>query len=164
MCGKLETLWMPYLDGKLTANERAMMEAHFAVCDECARRRDEFAGVSGALGTWEAPPPSPWFDARLMARVRAESEPKSVWVRFTQWVPAAPITLALLLLVGALVISTGGRRQVVVQDTRPPAQPVALTDARMDDVLHAADEVELLNNFELLSELKKPQPQQQGRR
>lgn len=151
MCGKLETLWIPYLDGNVNEEERALVEGHLAECAECARRRDEFLAVSQALAAWEAPDPSPWFDAKLRRRIEAQAGARGGLRRFFELFPI-PASFAILLVLAALLLSTG---------TQPPASPARpaefANEARMEEVFHAAEEVELLNNFELLSELKKPE-------
>lgn len=148
-CAKLETLWIPYLDGKLNAQDRAIVESHLAECAECATLRDDMLMVSQALDTWEAPPPSPWFDAQLRQKIAADSAPRTVGYWWGSVARAFPLGVAALMLLAAVLIWTGNHK-------RPVAAVTPVPEAKMEEVLHAADEVDLLNNFELLSELKKP--------
>lgn len=147
-CHELETLWIPYLDGKLPVRQREVMDAHLRACADCAARARDFGLVSEWLGQWEAPAPSPWFNARLRQRIAATPAPG--WF---DWLPAfspsLPLGVAALLFLGALLIWSGGG-----QSALPPAQVV--TVERTDEVIHAVEEVNLLSDFDLLSELKKP--------
>jgi anti-sigma factor RsiW len=158
MCGKFEALWIPYLDGKLDDQERALMLAHLGECAECAQRQRDYVAVSQALSEWEAPAPSPWFDARLRRRI-AEDQARRAWLPgLTRWVAAASASIAALLLLACLLIFSGHPKAV-------QPQPSEFTDeARMEEVLHAADEVELLNNFEALSALTVPEGKEQKER
>ncbi len=148
-CEKLETLWAPYLDRNLAASERAMVEAHLAECSACQARRDGFLAVSRELDRWEAPAPSPWFEARLQRRIDAESLPgRGGWWAVRS--PAFPLSIAAMLLLAALLIWSGGAN-------RPLAPQRVFKDAdRMEELIHVADEVELLSDAEFLTELKKP--------
>lgn len=147
-CGKLETLWLPYLDGRLSSQERSILETHLAGCAACAARLEGFRLVSGALESWEAPAPSPWFDARLRHRIAADSATRGLAGWLGARLPSFPLSVAALLFLAALVVWSGG-----TQHALPPEQ---LVDAsKMEELLHVMDEVELLNDFEVLGELKK---------
>lgn len=53
---------------------------HLEACTSCARDADELASVLKLLDEWQAPEPSPYFDTRLRARLRAQSNtPKPLW-------------------------------------------------------------------------------------
>ena len=159
-CGKLETLWIPFLDGKLSSQERAVVQAHLAECPACAARGEGLRLVSGALESWEAPAPSPWFDARLRQRIAADSASRGLAGWLGAHLPSFPLSLAALLFLAALLVWSGSTQQAL-----PPEQLV--TDVKMDELLHVMEEVELLNDFEVLGELKKPvqrETQEKGRR
>lgn len=89
------------LDGALAPARRAEVEAHLAGCAACRAERDALAGALAALGALPPPPaPSPWFGARLEARL-AEAAPARVGVlaRLLAWrwrlaVPAAGLAAA----------------------------------------------------------------------
>jgi len=158
MCGKLETIWIAYLDGKVSEQERALVEGHLHGCEECARRWQEFLTVARVLGEWQAPEPSPWFDARLRRRIAEDARQGSWLPRLSELFPPIPVGIGVLVLLACLLISGGNPRAL-----QPQAQTVA-GDPRMAEVLHAADEIEMLSDFELLSELKKPEIVKQGER
>lgn len=151
MCGKLETIWIGYLDGKASEQERSLVNAHLNECPECARRKQEFLAVARMLGEWEAPEPSPWFDARLRRKI-AEDAGHIPWLpRLSELFPPVPVGIGALIMLACLLIFSGNQGAVISQ----PA--VAANGTRMEEVLHAADEVDLLKNFDLLSELKQPE-------
>lgn len=52
----------------------AAVRSHVAACPECSGELAELHATMAALDVWEAPEPSPFFDARLAARLRAERE------------------------------------------------------------------------------------------
>lgn len=158
MCGKLESNWIAYLDGKVSAQERAAVEAHLAACPECARRHQEFLAVFRALGEWEAPEPSPWFDARLRRRIAEDHRRLSWFPRLSELLPPVPVAVGALVLLACLLISSGDRTTV------KPQPATMISDRHMEEVYHAVEEVDLLNNFELLSELKKPAMPREGER
>jgi len=63
--------------------------------------------------------------------------------------PAPVLSLAVLLTLAALVAFTGDGRRAL-----PPEQLV--TDVKVDELLHVTEEVEILADFEVLAELKRP--------
>ncbi len=149
-CEKLETLWAPYLDRKLADSERAMVDAHLAECSGCQARRDGFLAVSRDLDRWEAPAPSPWFEARLQRRIAAESALPGRGGWWAVLSPAFPLSITAMLLLAALLIWSGGANRAL-------APQRVFNDAdKMEELIHVADEVELLSDAEFLTELKKP--------
>lgn len=59
------------LDPEMVSPE---VRSHVAGCPECSRELAELQATMAALDVWEAPEPSPFFDARLGAKLRAERE------------------------------------------------------------------------------------------
>jgi anti-sigma factor RsiW len=152
-CGKFETLWIPYLDGKLTGEEAARMDAHLAECPECALRREGLSAVSQALDVWQAPEPSPWFDAKLRARIAAEEKPRRAsWA--ARLSPAFSMMMAAMLVLGALMVWHTDRHEVTVSRELVSDMRI-MNDAALEDLLHAMDEMELLYDFEPLSEMQR---------
>ena len=58
-------------------------QAHLADCFTCREELTQLQTVFAALDDWTAPEPSPWFDSRLMARLRDEqaAAPESFFER-----------------------------------------------------------------------------------
>jgi len=148
-CHELEGLWIPYLDEKLPARQCQRLEAHLAGCAGCAARIREFRTVSELLGQWEAPAPSAWFDVRLRRRIAVEPARGVWWDWRPAFSPGFSLGVAALLFLAALVMWTGGG-----QSALPPAQVV--TVEKTDIALYVVEDVNLLSDFDLLSELSKP--------
>jgi anti-sigma factor RsiW len=150
-CEQLEQLWIPFLDGKLSEAEREKLEAHLQHCGACEARREGMLAVSQELELWEAPEPSPWFDARLRQRIAAETaaHPHANW--WAALTPSFPLSVAAMLLMAALLVWTGGGSNAIA-----PAEQIVYADPAadpMEDVLHAIEEVDLLNQADFLPEL-----------
>jgi predicted anti-sigma-YlaC factor YlaD len=59
------------------------VKAHLDSCAECAGKLEAFRQTMTLLDEWKAPEPSPYFDVRLMARLREESAQQPVgWLRW----------------------------------------------------------------------------------
>jgi anti-sigma factor RsiW len=100
--------------------------------EDCAECRQELAALEStmlALDAWEAPEPSPFFEARMAARLRAERDapPAGFFERLRarflyssnmHMRPVAAGALALLLLIG-------GGTYFGVMSTNQPASPSA---------------------------------------
>jgi anti-sigma factor RsiW len=69
---------------------------HLKSCADCAAKLNEMRQTMALLDEWRAPEPSPYFDTRLMARVREEKGRPSGW---WQWMrkPALAVSLAVLM-------------------------------------------------------------------
>jgi anti-sigma factor (TIGR02949 family) len=50
MCQELVEVLTEYLDGALTAHDRARLEAHLAVCDDCQAYLDQFKTTIALTG------------------------------------------------------------------------------------------------------------------
>jgi hypothetical protein len=99
---------------------------HVAACADCGRELHELEATMLAMDAWDAPEPTPYFDTRLMARLREEKEnaPASLWERMRarllygsnlEFRPIAAGALALLLMIG------GGTAVWVQHGAQPPA-------------------------------------------
>lgn len=62
----------------------AELRQHVEVCAGCSRELAELRATMGMLDDWAAPEPGPFFDARLLAQLRAEIEapPAGFWERW----------------------------------------------------------------------------------
>ena len=70
------------IDGELSPDETAELEAHIAECSECRALYDAFAAVSAALGGGMEEPPESIAPA-VMQEVRAIADRKKrgVWIK-----------------------------------------------------------------------------------
>jgi anti-sigma factor RsiW len=89
----------------------AELRSHVAECAECKQELAELRATMALLDSWEAPEPSPYFNAKMSALLRAEREaaPAGFFERWrarllfgsnVQFRPVAAGALALLLLIG----------------------------------------------------------------
>jgi anti-sigma factor RsiW len=172
-----EEVIIPFLDGRLSAAERAPLQAHLAACAACRAQVDELRAVVGVLGEWPAVAPSPDFDAALRARV-SEETPHFVSLYHDlpliermalSWRAASWRSITAHALAWAIVISMGfwgwwanspapapppvpaPPAVAVAPQPRPTPSPVQ-PEMNGSDELAVLDNPEVLDNFKLLSE------------
>jgi|UPI0006787D8E hypothetical protein len=89
----------------------AEVRNHIDQCAGCRAELDSLRATMQLMDTWQAPEPSPYFDSRMMARLREEqrAEPAGFWERIQARLlygsnmhlrPMAAGALALLLIIG----------------------------------------------------------------
>jgi anti-sigma factor RsiW len=145
-CERMGALLLAVVDGRATAEERELVNQHVAGCAGCARRMQDMRATWSALDAMPTAEPSPWFDARLRARLR-EPAPKRVRLG---WLPGGARWAAMAALVVAIAIWIS---------LRPPVQrpaPAAATENQDFAVVKNLPELEnydVISNFEALSAL-----------
>lgn len=156
-----EEVLLPYLDGRLSAAERAPVEAHLAACVACRAQVEELRAVVGVLGEWPAVAPSPSFDAALRARVAQEAEQGTGWFVLR---PAWGAALAVAVVMAAAIALWPPENTELPPVPPPPGVAVAPQPGRQaqpqpvqpetngSDELAVLDNPEVLDNFKLLSE------------
>lgn len=74
ICRKLETEFKKVMPDLLLDPERvpAATQTHVDACPDCLRELAELRATMTALDGWEGVEPSPFFDARMAARMREE--------------------------------------------------------------------------------------------
>lgn len=108
----------------------AEIRSHVAQCAACEQKLAELRETMAVLNAWDAPEPSPYFDARMSALMRAEreAEPAGFFERLRARLmfgsnmhlrPVAAGALALLLLIG------GGTYAGFMNTTPAPAHTSA---------------------------------------
>jgi len=120
---------------------------HLKTCAACAGKLEEFRRTMALLDEWQAPEPSPYFDVRLMARVREERAKLSGWLYWLRR-PALAVSLAVLMVVSVTLIRTDAGRNGMVESavTAPPGTAVG-------DLQALDKNSELYSDFELLDDL-----------
>ncbi len=84
------------------------VQTHISSCSACAAKLQGFRQTMALLDQWQAPEPGPYFDTRLGARIREEmARPAAGWMRWLRR-PAAVVSLAAVMVAGALVIGNRG--------------------------------------------------------
>jgi len=103
-CNEIREL-LPDLAAGISAGTPEV-EKHIASCAACAAKLQGFQQTMALLDEWQAPEPSPYFDTRLEARLREEMARPSVgWLHWMRR-PAWAMSLAAVLVAGAVVIGT----------------------------------------------------------
>lgn len=125
-------LLIGYLEGTLSAGERAELVDHAAVCAECRG----LLAAQEMLGEDEVPEVSAGFDARLYARMQQEQQQK--WWRRFLWRPAVPLAAA-----AAIVVVTLWVRVPVAPQADEPKQ-ASVDRLEIEQLEQALDDLELL--------------------
>ncbi len=99
MCEKLrQQLMEAVLCGPQTMSAEA--QEHLRSCSACANELASFGETMALLDEWRAPEPSPYFNSRLMARVREEAAaPARSWLAWLRR-PMVAVAAAVLMTLG----------------------------------------------------------------
>ncbi len=139
-----------------TSSSPALSEArsHVAACAACEQKLAEMRSTMALLDAWEAPEPSPYFNARMSALLRAEreAEPAGFFERLRARLlfgsnmhlrPVAAGALALLLLIG-------GGTYAGFMNTAPA--PAAHTSATIRDLQSLDDNSQVFQQLNALDQ------------
>ena len=149
-------LLLDYSAGRLDAARTAALAQHMESCPVCASFRTEQTAVWDALDLWQPAPPSMDFNRRLWQRIEAAAV--APWyrslrdsLRFANWKPVVPLTVAILVIAAGFLLDHPGRQ------TQVPSVSV------MDVSLKDADQVEqTLDDIQLLQQLDAVTPPNRG--
>ncbi len=134
------------------ATASADAEAHLRACENCARELASLRQTMGVLDQWQAPEPSPYFDQRLKARLREESQKAApTWLEWLRK-PALAAVFAGLIVAAVFLFQQGQPPEQMVQ-TKPPAvagQPQP--GSAVSDLQDLDRNQELYANFDWLDE------------
>jgi anti-sigma factor RsiW len=103
-CNKAERFLLLSLDGRLGAEDLARLKSHLAGCPRCRDMEQEYRFILGQLKAGPAPEPLPYFEQRLMAKLRGREKmaPALLWQRLAPRFMA--FSLAVLVLFGTAVV------------------------------------------------------------
>jgi anti-sigma factor RsiW len=140
---------MPDLAAGLSTASPEMNE-HLKSCDSCQAKLEEFRQTMALLDQWQAPEPSPYFDVRLMARVREERAKPAGWLAWLRK-PALAVSLAVLLGMSAVLFRTDTGVYRFGVDSGPVA---AVPGSAVGDLQALDKNSDLYSDFELLDDLQ----------
>jgi len=146
-CEEIKDLMLDVVAG--AGEPSPAMDEHVRGCAACASKLADMRKTMALLDEWQAPEPSPYFDTRLMARLREEqAKPqRSAWLSWFR-APALAGALALVLMVA------GGVRWFSSGD-RPYQPPMVVQRGTAVGDLQVLDKNEdLYANFDLLDDLQ----------
>ncbi len=147
---------IPYLDGRLSATERARLDQHLAGCAPCRAQLEESRALMGVLEEWKAVEPSAGFDAALRTRLEQEKSRRAAWFALRP-AYAAALVFALLLVIGLSLLQPGPTPSVSPAggpELSPPAQvaQVPPTASSEEEDMAVLENRVLLENYDLLEE------------
>lgn len=120
-----------YVHRLLEAGEVEEVRAHLDECPACRAVAQDEERLDSVLAEWKAPEASPWFDARLRARLASENE-GGFWgfwgfLAWRRWL--LPATIVALIVLGIVVTREAPRQpqQMATQEAprvAPPIEPL----------------------------------------
>ena len=143
------------------ASASPAIDEHIHGCAECAQKLAEFRQTMSLLDEWKAPEVSPYFDARLQARMRDVEEPRTLgaWLRdaispFTATGRRVALGVAMMLLLGVGV--------ALFQPSRPVKNakndiPVAKVGTAVSDLQALDKNADLFESFAMLDDVSNKQ-------
>jgi len=142
-------LLLAYSSNRLDTDSAVPVQRHLETCAACRQFVERQSAVWDALDLWKAEPVSADFDRRLYQRIEQQVSWWDMLLRPLRpfLVPQGlPIAAAAGVLIMAAVLLD---RQAVVPPV-PPPQSAQVEALQPDQVEHALDEVEMLNQFNRL--------------
>lgn len=133
-----------YVGHMLGPQEAEAVRAHIEECEACRALAADYERLGNVLDEWKAPQLSPWFDARLRARLAADKEGGlwGVW-GFLEWrrwlLPALVVSLIVLAIV--VVLRSPREPQPVARQDRPGVvqPPLPAPEKRQPDEVARAE-------------------------
>jgi len=112
-CKEIYELLTAYLDGEVTPEEKANIDAHLAGCPQC---RDEMEGLSetrdnlrsalASMAEEAAPSPQAW--EKIRNRLETKESRKGFWLNFTLGRVATAATVVAVLVIAVVIWQYGG--------------------------------------------------------
>jgi len=126
---------------------------HLQACPVCAGKLEEFRRTMALLDEWQTPEPSPYFDTRLLARVREEKAKPVGWMVWLRK-PALAVSLAVLVGMSVTLFQTRVGLQGSRDDQRAGIPVMAEPETAVDDLQALDKNSELYSDFEVLDDLQ----------
>jgi len=139
---------MPDLAAGLSAATPDMDE-HLKACAGCSAKLEEFRQTMALMDAWQTPEPSPYFDVRLMARVREEKAKPVGWFAWLRK-PALAVSLAVLMVMSATLI----RVDYGTKGSNDNVATVGVPGTAVSDLEALDKNSELYSDFDVLDDLQ----------
>jgi anti-sigma factor RsiW len=153
-CGRLRDELMEVV---LSGSELATpaVQEHLATCSACAQQVASLRQTIELLDEWQTPEPSPYFSARLRARMRSEQATQRLswfaWLRRPAVVTAAAALMAVGvgLLEGAHWKADHGR---TIAGNNAPAAVGVVSVSAVNDLQYLDSHADLFSDFDALDD------------
>src|SRR5215471_7165913 len=148
-CGKLrEELMEAVLSGPELANPA--VQKHLAACATCAEEVTSLRRTMELLGEWQAPEPSPYFSARMRARMREERThaPGGFWAWLRR--PAIVTAAVGLIAVGVSMLEGIHWKTTNAQNLAQKTAQTVNTSAAVSDLQYLDNHADLFADFDAL--------------
>lgn len=112
-CSEIESRLPAYLDGLLPQEEKDRIAGHVSACLRCGRALADLKKTAEILRNLEAVEPPPFFEEKIMARVREEAGRKRGLLRRLFYplhirIPIQAMAMVLIAVAAVYVFQTGG--------------------------------------------------------
>jgi|SRR5579871_3380279 len=151
MCEKLRPeLMEAVLSGPETLSAEA--QEHVRSCAACAAELASFHETMSLLDEWQAPEPSPYFNSRLMARVREEAAAPAhdwlAWLRRPVAIAAAAVLIALG--VGLFEVNQWNQQRNTLANYEGAPRVVSAPGTAVGDLQYLDKNADLFSEFDAL--------------
>jgi anti-sigma factor RsiW len=150
-CGSLrDELMEAVLSGPELATPA--VQEHLATCAACAKEIASLRQTMELLEDWQAPEPSPYFSARLRARLRDEHAQQGAgWLAWLRR-PAVVTAAAALMAVGVGMLEGAHWKNTHSQDLAVYNPQVVNTGAAVSDLQYLDNHADLFADFDALDD------------
>ena len=150
-CSKIrEELMGAVLNGPELANPA--VQEHLATCETCALEVASLRQTMELLDEWQTVEPSPYFSARLRARMREDHAQQAVgWLSWLRR-PAVLTAAAALLAVGVGMLEGAHLKSSRSLDEARKPQPAITTSAAVSDLQYLDNHADLFADFDALDD------------
>jgi anti-sigma factor RsiW len=150
-CGSLrDELMELVLNGSELATPA--VQDHLATCSVCAQQVASLRQTMNLLDEWQAPEPSPYFSARLHARMREEHATERVgwfaWLRR----PAVVTAAAALMAIGVGLLEGAHWKSEHQQTLAGNGTPSAVSVSAVNDLQYLDSHADLFSDFDALDD------------
>jgi anti-sigma factor RsiW len=154
-CEEIKDLMLDVAAGAGEASPE--LNSHLRGCKACTDKLAEMRKTMALLDEWQAPEPSPYFDTKLMARVREErAKPeRSAWFSWIRMpVLAGGLALVMMMAGGVSWFTRGRIRLDAQQKNGTPVPQVIQAGTAVGDLQTLDKNEDLYANFDLLDDLQ----------